>query len=142
MTKDEEPLPFWLDDGTPCAGASREEIAAAETYTGRTLPPALTELLLQRDGGVSYYAFHVDDLYVPLPGLFSVSMIVNSFDVAAQFGTPDGVIAIAGGGHSWLGLDYRADTDPAVVYQESEDDDLQTIAGSFGDFLAGLVEEV
>ena len=139
---DEPPLPFWFDDGgAVVAGASREEIAEAEKLIGRSLPPKFRELLLEQDGGVSNYAFWETNVYVGLPAFFSVSQIVGAIESAALFGTPRGVIAIGSGGHCWLGLDYRSGDAASVVYQDTEDADIETIAGSFEALLAELVVE-
>lgn len=142
MTPDEEPLPFWFDDGSPAKGASLTSISAFEEHIGKSLPASLKRLLLERDGGVSNYeAYHVGELYVPLPAFFSVDTMTRSFDVARHFGTPEGVIAMASGAHDWIGLDYRTSDEPAVVAQAHEDAPLERVAGSFDEFLAGLVEE-
>lgn len=136
-------LPFWFDDGIPTNGASEDQLAAAEAQIGHKLPPAFRELLRERDGGVSNYAYRGDDeLDIPLPGFFNVTTLVSAHSAAAQFGTPERVVAISSDGDAWLGLDYRASAnDPSVVYQASEEGDLETIASSFASFLSSLIQE-
>ncbi len=80
-------------------------------------------------------------MYVGLPAFFSLAELVDAFDNAELFETPDGLIAIGSGGHYWLGLDYRAGAEPAVIYQETEDADIECVAASFDEFLDGLVED-
>jgi hypothetical protein len=137
MTDDEERVPFWIDCDEP--PASTDEIARAEAHIGRELPAAYKRLLREQNGGVSNYTYRVGDVSVPLPAFFSVSMVVGAFDNAALHETPDGIIAIAGGGHDWLGLDYRRGSSPAVIYQEDEDAEIEHVAASFDDLVAGLV---
>ena len=88
----------------------------------------------------NYEAYSRNDLYVPLPQFFSVGTIHSAFDASGHFGTPDGVVAFASGGHEWLGLDYRNGSNPSVVFQV-DDEPLVEIAATFDEFLEGLVEE-
>jgi hypothetical protein len=137
-TTRDESRPFWLRRGPH--GASPDAIAAAEARMGVQLPAAFKDLLLRQDGGVSRHgAYCVGERSVPLPGFFHVATLVSSFEAADAFGTPRGIVAIASGGHDWLGLDYRSGGAPSVVYQVSEDGELEVVAASFEDFLAGLV---
>jgi hypothetical protein len=140
MTHDNVRLSFWY--GKEEKGASAEEIARAETHIGHAFPASFRRLLFEQDGGVSSYsAYQAGERDVSLPAFFSLSTLVSSFDVADVFGTPKNVIAIASSGHSWLGLDYRAGGVPSVVYQETEDDEIESLATSFDEFLVGLVRE-
>jgi hypothetical protein len=133
-------FPFWVESGRP--GASAMDIQHAEASLGRRLPVELTKALRLQDGGVSVYSgFRRDDYYVPMPAFFSVEAILQAEARRSSFGTPDGVVAIASGAHEWLGLDYRASDEPSVVFQESDDDDIETVATSFEELLAGLVED-
>ncbi|MGE0792113.1 MAG: SMI1/KNR4 family protein, partial [Sandaracinaceae bacterium] len=56
-------------------------------------------------------------------------------------GTPEGVVAIASGAHEWLGLDYRDGGEPKIVFQASDQEDLELVADSFEQLLDGLVED-
>ncbi len=140
MKLEELELPFWFDRERP--GASLEQLEQFEMDAGQTLPGELKEALLLRDGGVSNYsAFRRGDSHVPIPTLFSVEELRQAEARREVFGTPRGIIAIASGGHEWLGLDYRHGTVPKVVFQENEDSELEIVAESFEALLDGLVEE-
>ena len=54
---------------------------------------------------------------------------------------PEALDVIAVGAHEWLGLDYRDSTEPAIVYQEDEDAEIEHVASSFEELLAGLTED-
>jgi hypothetical protein len=137
---DELELGFWFDLEQP--GASEKALERAERALGRRLPPEFARALRIRNGGVSNYSgFRRGDYYVPLPAFFSVEDLVRAEEHRVEFGTPAGVVAIASGGHDWLGLDYRMGGEPAIVYQETEDSDLEGVADSFEGLLDGLVEE-
>ena len=116
MAINEQPLPFWFDDGSPSRGAAQTEIATLEQHCGHRLPASFRALLLERNGGVSNFdAFHVGEVYARVSTFFDVETITRSFDTADQFGTPDGVLAIASGAHDWIGLDFRQAGEPTVV---------------------------
>ncbi len=140
MRIDELPYGFWIANGRP--GASEARIRAAETLVGWPLPSELAKALLKQDGGVSVYSgFRRMEYYVPLPPLLSVDEILAAHRSRGQFGTPDGILAIAAGAHEWLGLDYRLGTAPAIVFQETDEHEIEHVANSFDEYLAGLVED-
>lgn len=139
MKRDDLPFPFWIPSQR--LGASQGAAEKAELELSRTLPAELKRLLRDQDGGSSQYSGYANGhLYVPLPPFFSLAEIIEAERVRERFGTPDGIVAIASGAHEWLGLDYRLSTEPTVVFQ-SEDNDIESIASSFEELLAGLVED-
>lgn len=110
-------FPFWLDSDRP--GASLETIEQFERQVGCELPAAFKEALLLRDGGVSSYSeYRLADYRVPIPAFLSVEELCRAEENREVFGTPNGIIAVASGGHEWLGLDYRQGSEPKVVFQE------------------------
>lgn len=132
--------PFWIDRDR--AGASMDAIERLERDMGHALPHELVQALLLRDGGVSAYSsFQHGDVYVPLPAFFAVEELRQAWEQRDELGTPAGVVAIAAGGHEWMGLDYREGPDPKVVFQEDEDSPLELVAESFEALLDGLAED-
>jgi hypothetical protein len=139
MKLQELDLPFWSDDETE--GAALEEIEAFEKRVGERLPEQLRQALLESNGGVSNYSsFQRGSFYVPVPAIFGVEELNQAEDMRSDFDTPAGIIAIASGGHEWLGLDYRQGSPPRVVFQESEQFAVEEVAESFEAFLEGLTE--
>jgi len=133
-------LPFWFD--VERRGASREQIEQFERDAGIDLPEEFRQALLLRDGGTSNYSsFQRGDYNVPIPAFFSIEALRRAEAGREAFGTPEGVIAIASGGHEWLGLDYRHGPVPRVVFQESEGSALEVVADSFEALLEGLMED-
>lgn len=135
-------VPFWFPSGSNRLGASADAIDRAEHALGRRLPEELVKALRVQDGGVSTYSsFRRGDYQVPLPAFFSLEQVLSADANRAVFGTPQGLLAIASGGHDWLGLDYRNSREPSVVYQETEDSDIEFVANTFEELLDGLVED-
>lgn len=131
--------PFWFPGG---AGASEEQLREAEKRLGRKLPSAYRTLMGHQDGGTSQYSsFQRGELYVPLPSFFTLTQVVEAEERRESWGTPKGVIVIGSGAHEWLGLDYRDGAEPAVVYQEAEDSDIEDVALDFDALLSGLSED-
>lgn len=142
MTTPVNPLPFWFDEGAAVPGADAEALSELEAKVGQVLPKELYGLLLVRDGGVSNYgAFSRTGVRIPVPAFFSVEEIGAAFRSSEFFGTPKGVLAIGGGAHEWLGLDYRDGAEPSVVFQDHEEAPLEFVAHSFSEFLGGLQED-
>lgn len=144
---DNEPIPFWFPNGR--GGASEAELERAERYVGYRIPGALRDLLVIQDGGVSNYtAYKQGDRQFPLLPIFraggdpATATLMRAYDVREAFGVPDGVIAFAGQGESWWGLDYRCDSDaPGVVFRLDLEHDVEPVATTFDGLLASLVEE-
>ena len=143
---DEGPLPFWFGDNRPAA--TEAQIDDCERHIGRSLPAELRRLLLVQDGGVSNFAgFEDGERYFPVFPIFGAGgatrtdTLMRAFDQRRVDGVPDGIIMIAGEGHSWLGLDYRVGVEPAVVFRQTDEDLIEVVARTFAEFLAGLIEE-
>ncbi|MBK6687700.1 MAG: SMI1/KNR4 family protein [Deltaproteobacteria bacterium] len=120
----------------------------AERYVGQKLPRVLRDLLMERNGGVSNYAaFQSRGRYFPLLPFFSVEgtvasgSLMRAFDVRSAFGVPEHVVPFAGQGEAWWGLDYRlSTTEPAVVFRQDADHQVEQVAASFAEFMNGLTE--
>jgi hypothetical protein len=133
-------FPFWFDETR--AGATREQIEQFEREARVDLPEEFRQALMLRDGGTSAYSsFQGDGRYVPVPAFFSVEALRRAERHRSEYRIPQGVIIIASGGHEWLGLDYREGPKPKVVFKESEDSPLETVADSFEAWLDGLRED-
>jgi hypothetical protein len=132
--------PFWLEPDEPAA--TRQMISDAESRLGCRFPSEYVDAMLLQNGGVSSYAgYRKGDYFVPLPALLSLDAVISAFDGAERWGTPSGIVVVATGAHEWLGFDYRTGQEPSIVYQEAEDAELEVVANSFAEFVAGLTED-
>ncbi len=129
---------FWLTEGRP--GATANALATAERIVGVRFPQEYRLAMMIQDGGVSSYSsFRRGDYGVPLVAFFSVSEVVEAHENRHLFSTPPGIVAVASGGHEWIGFDYRRGGHPRIVFQEDEDAAIEHVADSFEQFLDGFV---
>jgi hypothetical protein len=143
---DSDSIPFWFSDNQPGAGV--EALDRAERRFGIRLPTSLRELLREKDGGVSNFSGFKDGsrFYSMLPILsvdpaHSGENLFTADAVRAEYEVPKGVITFAAQGESWWGLDYRTNsTNPSIVFRLDFEHGIETVAGSFEEFLKGLVE--
>lgn len=146
---DELAKAFWSDGSDWYTGehaATEQEIAAAEAAIGHDLPPSFRALLMQENGGVStFIAYDDGENYFPLLpicGTEAIKQGVGAIDVRKVFNIPDDIVVFAAEGHAWWGLDYRGDRhQPAIVYRNDAESDIETVAPTFDEMLAGLVED-
>jgi len=149
---EEGALPFWhvllgFSEGKPVRKASVAELEKTEVHIGYRLPQRLKDLLKIQNGGVSNYEAFVDgERYFPVLDFFGVGegygTLIHVFNMSKEYETPDGIVVFAGGAHSVLAFDYRADVnEPQILYQHTEDDEFELVCESFEAFLSGLVEE-
>ncbi len=135
-----------------------ESIGAAEESLGVRLPVSLVALLGERNGGAllrrcfptpfatSWAPDHIGvDAILGVGGEWGIDSELGSRYMIGEWGYPDvGVVfcSTPSGGHDTVMLDYREcgpEGEPAVVYVD-EDRVPQRIAGSFDEFVAGLIE--
>lgn len=132
-----------------------EAISIAERQLGVRLPKEFIELLREQNGGyTSGFAFptnqcpswasdHVslDELagIVVDPAHKGVHNILLTDYMTHEWGLPPRQVLLAGDGHWWITLDYRASSEPVVTWIDTEVDQDVVLAPSFAAFLDGLV---
>jgi len=136
-----------------------EAIAEAERLLGVKLPAAYLRLIRERNGGklrrqsfltpfpTSWAPDHIGvRAILGIGGSEGIDHELGSRYMVVEWGYPDiGVVfcETPAGGHDAVMLDYRecgAHGEPSVAYID-EDRIPRTIAASFEDFVAGLVDE-
>lgn len=133
-------------------GVTNEEIVAAQTKLGITLPTDFVELMKKSNGGfVSYTkrAFPVDfsiesgDPFIEVKeimGIHEEGILLSEY-LAQEWDLPKKLVLFAGSGHAWVGFNYEGRDIPNVVYVEPDDGDensFHVIAKSFTDFISKL----
>ncbi len=131
-------------------------IGEAEKLMDVRLPALLVELLTLQNGGyTSGYAFPMSrrtswaDDHVPFLELFGIvtdrdiltaQNVLDSNYLAQEWGLPEKQVLLAGDdGHWWITLDYRHGPVPKVRWIDVECGDDILIAGSFEEFINGLL---
>ncbi|SHK68043.1 SMI1/KNR4 family protein [Hymenobacter psychrotolerans] len=149
------PATFWRDNDTQRPPLTAALVREAETTLGVQLPPALLDLLRVQNGGyTNEFAFPMppptpwgddylllDELFgiVPDPTLRTTQNLLDTPYLTAEWCLPPRQVLLAGDGHTWLSLDYRAGPVPAMVWLDADDALVVPVAPSFEAFLAGLV---
>lgn len=130
-------------------------VSEAEQLFRVRLPSLLLELLAIQNGGYTRgFAFPMQEKtswakdHVPLPELFGIvtdralntpQNMLNSREIAVASGLPGQQIILAGYDQWWITLDYREGNQPAVRWMDVHAGEDIFIAGSFEDFIEGLV---
>lgn len=132
-----------------------EALADCESLLGVRLPAEYVELLRVRNGGAvvrERSAFLVDRPtswapdHVPFEDCNGIGAefpsITHSPYLNVEWGQPDGLVLLHGGGHYWVALDYRAGrtAEPLVVWFDNEVGEDFKLADTFREFLGGLSE--
>jgi SMI1-KNR4 cell-wall len=148
---------FWGDNYYKHPPLTEEMIQVAEDSLQLKLPVTLIELLKKQNGGYTKgFAFPMNqktgwaENHVPLSELFgivtdeSIKTAQNILDTAymtAEWGLPEKQVLLTGDGHWWITLDYRQGNNPTVRWIDTESNEDIPVAGSFEDFLNGLVPD-
>jgi hypothetical protein len=151
-------MKFFIDDTRGTGPALTEEmVRQAEARLGLRLPAAYIALLRDRNGGVpirrcfrttvptSWATDHIEvSLLLGIGFEQGVDGELGSDYLVQEWGYPDVGLVICdtpSGGHDTVMLDYTAcgpEGEPAVVYID-EDRKVYSLAGTFSDFINGLV---
>ncbi|MFN3220038.1 MAG: SMI1/KNR4 family protein [Acidimicrobiales bacterium] len=151
------PSRFW-DESTDYGvhpALTDDMLADCEAFLGVELPSEYVSLLRTRNGGAvarefsafptsqptSWAVDHVPFEYCHGIGADGPSIAESPY-LNSEWGQPDQLVLLHGGGHYWIALDYRGGrtTEPSVVWFDNEVSQDMTLADSFAAFLAGLVE--
>jgi hypothetical protein len=132
-----------------------EALADCEALLGITLPAEYVALLRVRNGGPvarEFSAFPTRQPtswapdHVPFEDCHGIGesfpSIAESPYLNREWGQPDELVLLHGGGHYWIALDYRGDraTAPSVIWFDNEVGEDLRLADSFRVFLQGLTE--
>jgi hypothetical protein len=150
-----DPHAFWGANHYNHPPLTDDMVAQAEARLGVRLPQALIDLLRVQNGGYTQGFAHpmqqkttwAED-HVPLDDLAGIVLdpqhetaqnLLDTGYLTQEWGLPPHQVLLSGDGHYWITLDYRNGPDPSVAWIDVEcGEDLQ-VAGSFAEFLAGLV---
>lgn len=128
---------------------TKEMITCAETLFDVVLPDEYIGILSIQNGG---YLLHGTNSYllmasnspieIQIDHLLGIGCNIGILDTQhfqEEWNLPKGLILIGGDGHEWVALDYRySRTGPPIIYINSEEESINTIAASFKEFLRGL----
>jgi SMI1-KNR4 cell-wall len=133
---------------------TKEVVQEAEKTLGVRLPQLLIELLQIQNGGYTTgFVFPTDkpnswaEGCVPMDELFGITLqkgptglsLMDSAYLTAEWGIPEKQVLLAGDGHWFISLDYRAGPEPTVLWLDTEMEEEIEVAASFAQFLHGLV---
>jgi len=132
--------PFWFDKKKN--GASVKQVQDTEDIIGLAFPVEYRNALMIRNGGVSNYpTFSAHGVTIPVLPFFSVEEVAFSRRQFPLESDGCAIIVVASGAHGFLGLKYQGNGEPAVVYQDDEDAEIEFVAENFEQFLDGLSED-
>jgi len=130
-----------------------ESICEAERLLGVTLPPSLLDLLRLQNGGVvanDWVVFPTTQApgwsrdHVPfdvLMGIGPSNSLLDTPYLVEEWGLPSPLVLLAGDGHCWIGLDYRAcgpHGEPSVGWFDVELGAEAVLASDFHSFVKQL----
>ena len=146
---------FWDENYYNHPPLTVDAVVAAETLLSCKLPALLLELLKIQNGGYTLgFAFPMTQRtswannHVPLIELFGIvenplistaQNILDSLYLIAEWGLPEKQVLLAGDGHWWITLDYRAGENPTVKWLDTEMKEEIEVANSFEEFINGLI---
>lgn len=148
---------FWDSNYYNHPPLTTKMVEAAEKELGVKLPRKLIALLQIQNGGYTKgFVFPMTvkttwaEDHVPLSELFGI-VLDNTIETAQnmmetqymtkEWGLPEKQVLLSGDGHWWITLDYREGIIPVVKWIDVECNEEATIANSFEEFIAGLVDE-
>ena len=133
-----------------------QTILEAERLLNVTLPASLLDLLRRQNGGLvvssrdafptsrptSWASDHVPfDFVMGIGRREQTLSLLDSPYLVEEWGLPTDVVLLSGGGHYWIGLDYRTcgrHGEPSVVWFDADDNSELPLAPDFRSFIEGL----
>jgi hypothetical protein len=148
---------FW-DDGTHWVQPPLTEMMVedAERLLEVRLPPAFLEFLRVRNGGgvaPAWDAFPAErptswaEDHVPVDHIMGIgepggmTTLLDTPYLVQEWGMPSPIVLLTGGGHYWIGLDYRAcgrEGEPSVTWFDTDFGTELPLAADFRSFVEGL----
>jgi hypothetical protein len=135
---------------------SDQGIMEAERLLNVTLPSSLLALLRDQNGGLvassrdafpasrptSWAPDHVPfDVVMGIGHREQTLSLLDSPYLVEEWGLPTDVVLVSGGGHYWIGLDYRTcgrHGEPSVAWFDADDNSELALAPDFRSFIDGL----
>lgn len=149
------PDEFWDSNHYNHPPLTTEMVAEAERQLGVRLPSEYIALLRVQNGGYTRrfaYPMNRPTLWaadhVPLHSLFGIVTdrehrtalnILHTAYLVREWELPPRQVLIAGDGHWWISLDYRAGDVPSVAWLAIDHGEDIQLAPTFGAFLEGLL---
>jgi len=146
---------FWGNNYYNNPPLTDDAIQFAEKRLGVNLPVEYLALLHLQNGGYTRgFAFPMEEQtswaadHIPLSELSGIVIDPDSEGVhnilltgymIREWGLPEGLVLLSGGGHWWIALDYRHSNSPVVTWIDIEAGEDIRIAPSFQAFYEGLV---
>jgi len=125
---------------------TKEMITYTEELFDVVLPDEYIGILSIQNGGYllnNTYSTN-SSIQVQIDHLLGIGRYIGIWDTPyfqEEWNLPKGLILIGGDGHEWIALDYRySRTCPPIVYINSEEESITTIAASFKELLTCLME--
>ncbi|WTI12186.1 SMI1/KNR4 family protein [Streptomyces sp. NBC_00820] len=137
-----------------------EAVLEAERLLNVALPGSLLDLLREQNGGLvassrdafptsrptSWAPDHVPfDFVMGIGHREQALSMLDSPYLVEEWGLPTDVVLISGGGHYWIGLDYRTcgrHGEPSVAWFDADDNSELALAPDFRSFAEGLTSAV
>ncbi|ANC77422.1 hypothetical protein ABE65_011655 [Fictibacillus phosphorivorans] len=134
------------EDMYKLSSLTKEMITYAENLFDVFLPVEYLQILSIQNGGYLLHDTYSSNssIEIQIDHLLGIGRNIGILDTPyfqEEWNLPKGLILIGGDGHEWVALDYRyCRTSPPIVYINSEEETITTIAASFNEFLTNLNE--
>lgn len=147
-----------LDEQSPNGQLTDSMLAEAEARLKVRFPAAYVAALREKNGGAtlaeyfplpkqdipSHLAPYVDHGHVSIAGINGIGNsrenVLQTEYMTQEWQLPKGFVLLDGDGHTWIALDYRSsNTEPTIVFLESDSGDTLSVADNFAQFFSGLV---
>lgn len=148
---------FWDENYYKHPPLTDEMVADCEQQLGIKLPGLLIDLLKIQNGGytkgfvfpmteeTTWAKDHVllSELLgiVPDKSISTAQNILDSGEMAMEWGLPPKQVLLCGDGHWWITLDYRLAEEPSVRWIDTECDEDIFVAKNFEEFIYKLIPE-
>lgn len=146
MSFDVQSFWYYSDEFPLDPGATEDELNTTEKVLGVELPESYKRLLRVSNGGTPNYS-GVRLPYISkcreshaifIGGLYGTARLRKSSRIVEDWEMPKDLLLISGNCHHNIALRYRGKGSPAVVYYESDSEQLIELAADFDEFLAKL----
>lgn len=138
------------EDSYKLRKVSKKEVKDIEKSLQKQLPDSYKKIILKQNGGYLRYnavtvrspetersSFDINHIY----GL-GKGGVMDSEYLIREWHLPSDLLIFSGDGNHFYALDYRfSPFSPAVIYLETDTEEIITIAETFEEFLAGLIIE-
>jgi hypothetical protein len=142
----------------PNATLTDAMLADAEASLNVCFPADYVAALHQKNGGAtigeyfprpkqeipSHLAGYVDHGHVSIAGIKGIGTshksVLQTEYMTEEWQLPKGFVLLDGDGHTWIAFDYRlTNTEPPIVFLESDSGDTLSVGDNFTEFFSGLI---